>query len=76
MRGKLARNLRRKGAIERIRPQLERYQEMRKLGDESGIKIKTKGIKKSLTPMEALDLKIARVLMVLERTEQNLREGS
>ena len=73
MRGKLARNLRRKSAIERMKPQLERYEFMRKIGDESGIRIKTKGIKKALTPMEALDLKIARVLMVMERTQENMK---
>lgn len=73
MRGKLARNLRRRGAIERMHKQLLAYTVMQESGDLKDFRIKTKGIKKSLTLKQMLDLKIVRVLDVLENTEHNLK---
>ena len=73
MRGKLARNLRRKGAIERMHKQLLAYTAMQDSGDLKDLRIKTKGIKKPLTLKEQFDLKIARVLGALENTEHNLK---
>ena len=75
MRGKLARNLRRKSALERMKKQLEQYYILSKEGidDVSSIKIKTKGIKKKLSPTEVINLKIARMLMAIEPTESKMK---
>ena len=75
MRGKLARNLRRKSALERMKKQLEQYYILSKEGidDVSSIKIKTKGIKKKLSPTEVINLKIARMLMAIETTESKMK---
>ena len=75
MRGKLARNLRRKSALERMKKQLEQYYNLSKEGidDVSSIKIKTKGIKKKLSPTEVINLKIARMLMAIETTESKMK---
>ena len=75
MRGKLARNLRRKSALERMKKQLEQYYILSKEGidDVSSIKIKTKGIKKKLSPTEVINLKIARMLVAIETTESKMK---
>ena len=75
MRGKLARNLRRKSALERMKKQLEQYYILSKEGidDVSSIKIKTKVIKKKLSPTEVINLKIARMLMAIETTESKMK---
>ena len=76
MRGKLADKQKRTAALKRMEPQLRHYKNlilMLKIGRPlpDTFKIKTKGIKKNMTPSELLDLKIKRITECIDNTKAN-----